>query len=66
MLQKAALPTERRGRAIAYRLAAATGFAVMAAFIKLGVDAGIATVEIMFWRSAFGLPPAARIHRAAF
>ena len=57
MLQKAALPTERRGRAIAYRLAAATGFAVMAAFIKLGVDAGIATVEIMFWRFAFGLPP---------
>ena len=53
-----ALPEERRGRAIAYRLAAATGFAVMAALIKVAVEDGVAVVEIMFWRFAFGLPAA--------
>ena len=48
---------ERPGRAIAYRLAAAAGFAIMAALIKLSVEGGAAVVEIMFWRFAFGLPP---------
>lgn len=57
MPHSAALPQESRGRAIAYRLAAATGFAIMAALIKLAVESGVAVVEIMFWRFAFGLPP---------
>lgn len=48
---------ERRGRAIAFRLGAAVGFTVMAALIKVAADAGVAVVEIMFWRFAFGLPP---------
>lgn len=48
---------ERCGRAILCRLGAATGFAVMAMLIKLGVDAGITTVELMFWRFAVGLAP---------
>lgn len=48
---------ERRGRAIAFRIAAATGFAAMAALIKLAVERDIAVVEIMFWRFAFGVPP---------
>lgn len=48
---------ERRGLAIAYRVAAAILFAVMAALIKLAADAGVAVVKIMFWRFAFGLPP---------
>lgn len=51
------LSEERRGRAIACRLGAATGFAVMAMLIKLGVDAGITTVELMFWRFTVGLVP---------
>lgn len=48
---------ERRGLAIACRAGAATGFAAMAALIKLAVQHDIAVVEIMFWRFAFGLPP---------
>lgn len=55
--QNATAPTERRGRAIAYRIAAATMFAVMAALIKLAVERDVAVVEIMFWRFAFGVPP---------
>lgn len=57
MSPPAMLPDERRGRAIAYRLAAAAGFAVMAALIKVAVAQGVAVVEVMFWRFAFGLPP---------
>lgn len=54
----ASLPQgDRRGRAIAYRLGAATGFALMAALIKVADDFGVAVVEIMFWRFAFGLVP---------
>lgn len=49
--------TDRPGRAIACRVAAATGFAAMAALIKMAVDRDIAVVEIMFWRFAFGVPP---------
>lgn len=48
---------DRRGRAIAYRLGSATGFALMAASIKVAADSGIAIVEIMFWRFGFGLLP---------
>lgn len=48
---------DRRGRAIAYRVGGATGFALMAAMIKVAADGGIAVVEIMFWRFAFGLLP---------
>ena len=48
---------ERGGRAIAYRLGSATGFALMAASIKVAADSGIAVVEIMFWRFGFGLLP---------
>jgi len=48
---------DRRGRAIAYRLGSATGFALMAASIKVAADFGIAIVEIMFWRFGFGLLP---------
>ncbi len=50
---------ERRGRAIACRVGAATGFAAMGALIKMAVDRDVAVVEIMFWRFAFGLPPLA-------
>lgn len=57
MIEAVSPPAERRGRAIAYRLAAATGFASMAALIKLAVGDDVAVVEIMFWRFAFGLVP---------
>lgn len=57
VLQAVTPVAERRGTAIAYRLAAATGFAVMAALIKVASQAGIGTVELMFWRFAFGLAP---------
>ena len=57
MSPPAMLSDERRGRAIAYRLAAAAGFAVMAALIKVAVAGGVAVVEVMFWRFAFGMPP---------
>lgn len=39
------------------RLAAITGFSIMAALIKLAGEHGAATPEIMFYRSLFGLPP---------
>lgn len=42
---------------IVLRLGAATSFAVMAAMIKLGYEAGAHTVELVFYRFAFGLPP---------
>ncbi|MGF1549491.1 MAG: DMT family transporter [Sphingomonadaceae bacterium] len=42
---------------IALRFGTASCFAVMAALIKLGHEAGIATPELMFYRFAFGLPP---------
>ncbi|MBX3561964.1 MAG: DMT family transporter [Sphingomonas sp.] len=42
---------------IALRLGAATCFGLMAAAIKLGHEAGIAVVELAFYRFAFGLPP---------
>jgi drug/metabolite transporter (DMT)-like permease len=42
---------------IALRVAAIACFALMAATIKLGHRAGASTVELVFYRSAFGLPP---------
>jgi drug/metabolite transporter (DMT)-like permease len=42
---------------IGLRVGAATSFAFMAAAIKLGHEAGIATLELIFYRFAFGLPP---------
>ena len=50
-------PRQNRPLGIALRLGAATGVAAMAAAIKLGHEAGIATVELVFYRFAFGLPP---------
>ncbi len=42
---------------IALRVGAAASFGFMAAAIKLGHEAGIAVVELAFYRFAFGLPP---------
>lgn len=42
---------------IALRVGAAACFGLMAAAIKLGHEAGIAVVELAFYRFAFGLPP---------
>jgi drug/metabolite transporter (DMT)-like permease len=50
-------PQQNRLLGIGMRICAATGFALMAALIKLGYDSGIATPEMVFYRFAFGLPP---------
>ena len=50
-------PRQNRLLGIGMRVAAATSFGFMAAAIKLGHDAGIATPELIFYRFAFGLPP---------
>ncbi|MGH8571029.1 MAG: DMT family transporter [Gammaproteobacteria bacterium] len=42
---------------IALRIVAIACFALMAAMIKLGHQAGASTVELVFYRSLFGLPP---------
>ena len=42
---------------IGLRIAATTSFGFMAAMIKLGHEAGIHMVELVFYRFAFGLPP---------
>lgn len=42
---------------IGLRVAAASCFGVMALLVKLGHDSGVATVELAFYRFAFGLPP---------
>ena len=46
-----------RVKGIIMRLAAITGFALMAATIKLAYAHGASTVEAVFYRSLFGLPP---------
>ena len=46
-----------RVRGIVMRLVAITSFSVMAALIKLAFESGASTPEIMFYRSALGLPP---------
>jgi RarD protein len=50
-------PQQNRLAGIALRLCAATSFAFMAAFIKLGHLRGVSTAELGFYRFAFGLPP---------
>ncbi|HYE28789.1 MAG TPA: DMT family transporter [Allosphingosinicella sp.] len=50
-------PPQNRLAGIALRVGAVAGFALMAAMIKLGYRAGISTVELTFYRFAFGLPP---------
>jgi drug/metabolite transporter (DMT)-like permease len=42
---------------ISMRIAAAASFGVMGAAIKLGEDRGIGTVELVFYRFAFGMIP---------
>jgi drug/metabolite transporter (DMT)-like permease len=50
-------PKQNRLLGIGLRIGAATSFAFMAATIKLGHEAGITTLELIFYRFAFGLPP---------
>ncbi|HYJ82666.1 MAG TPA: DMT family transporter [Allosphingosinicella sp.] len=50
-------PKQNRLVGIGLRVAAATCFAFMAMLVKLGHEAGVATVELAFYRFAFGLPP---------
>jgi drug/metabolite transporter (DMT)-like permease len=50
-------PQQNRLLGICLRFGAVTCFAFMAAMIKLGYQAGISTVELGFYRFAFGLPP---------
>jgi drug/metabolite transporter (DMT)-like permease len=50
-------PKQNRLAGIGLRIGAVAGFAFMAAMIKLGHAVGISTVELTFYRFAFGLPP---------
>jgi len=50
-------PEQNRLTGIALRIAAIGCFAMMAAMIKLGHQEGGSTVELVFYRSAFGLLP---------
>ena len=50
-------PTQNRLLGIGCRLGATASFAVMAAMIKLGHEAGIGLPELVFYRFALGLPP---------
>ena len=50
-------PHQNKALGIGLRIAATTSFAFMAAAIKLGYGAGASTVELAFYRFAFGLPP---------
>ncbi len=50
-------PAQNPAFGIALRIGAATSFAIMAAIIKLGHEAGIPLPELVFYRFAFGLPP---------
>lgn len=50
-------PQENRLLGIGLRIGATTCFGFMAAAIKLGHESGISTVELVFYRFAFGLPP---------
>jgi drug/metabolite transporter (DMT)-like permease len=50
-------PQQNRLLGIAFRIAAGTCFGLMAAMIKLGHGRGVSTVELGFYRFAFGLPP---------
>jgi drug/metabolite transporter (DMT)-like permease len=50
-------PQQNRLLGIGLRIAATTCFGFMAAMIKLGYQADVSTVELAFYRFAFGLPP---------
>ncbi|MGS1017594.1 DMT family transporter [Allosphingosinicella humi] len=50
-------PVQNRPLGILLRVGAATCFGFMAAAIKLGYSAGANTLELVFYRFAFGLPP---------
>jgi drug/metabolite transporter (DMT)-like permease len=50
-------PEQNRLLGIGLRIGATTCFAFMAAMIKLGYLRGVSTVELGFYRFAFGLPP---------
>jgi drug/metabolite transporter (DMT)-like permease len=50
-------PQQSRLAGIGLRVTAASCFAVMAMLVKLGHEAGVETVELAFYRFAFGLPP---------
>jgi drug/metabolite transporter (DMT)-like permease len=50
-------PTQSPLLGIGLRIGAAICFALMAALIKLGYAHGTSTVELAFYRFAFGLPP---------
>lgn len=50
-------PQQNRILGIGIRLAGATAFGLMAAMIKLGYEHGVNTVEMAFYRHAFGLLP---------
>ena len=50
-------PQQNRLLGIGIRIVGATAFAFMAAMIKLGYDHGVDTVEMAFYRHAFGLLP---------
>ena len=55
--QASSRPEQNRLLGIGLRLGATTCFAFMAAMIKLGYEHGVSTVELGFYRFAFGLPP---------
>lgn len=57
MASSSTRPMQNRALGIALRIGATSCFAVMAAMIKLGHEAGVATPELVFYRFAFGLPP---------
>ena len=50
-------PQQNRLAGIGLRVGAATCFSFMAMLVKAGHEAGVATVELAFYRFAFGLPP---------
>lgn len=50
-------PDQNRLLGIGLRIGATTCFAFMAVMIKLGYEAGVGTLELVFYRFAFGLPP---------
>jgi drug/metabolite transporter (DMT)-like permease len=50
-------PRQNRLLGIGLRVAATSCFAFLAMLVKLGHEAGVETVELAFYRFAFGLPP---------
>jgi drug/metabolite transporter (DMT)-like permease len=50
-------PAQRPMLGILFRLIAVSSVALMATMVKLAGEAGLETVEMIFWRFAFALPP---------